>query len=82
MLSSQQNGRRNDDEEDIIKNDVNVELEYLKHRVVDIQQQQEDDDEDVILPTPYAGNVNSLQQLHEIPDEYLNITKVCAVISK
>jgi len=68
MLSSQ-NGRN--DEEDI-KNDDDVELEYLKRRVVDIQEQQHDDD--VIPTTP--GNVNSLQQLDDIPDEYLNITQV------
>ena len=68
MLSSQ-NGRN--DEEDI-KNDEDVELEYLKRRVVDIQEQLQGDD--VIPTTP--GNVNSLQQLDDIPDEYLNITQV------
>ena len=68
MLSSQ-NGRN--DEQDI-KNDEDVELEYLKRRIVDIQEQHDDDD--VIPTTP--GNVNSLQQLDDIPDEYLNITQV------
>ena len=67
MLSSQSG--RNDEGD--IKNDV--ELEYLKRRVVDIQEQHDDDD-DVIPTTP--GNVNSLQQLDDIPDEYLNITQV------
>ena len=69
MLSSQSG--RNDEQD--IKNDEDVELEYLKRRIVDIQEQHDDDD-DVIPTTP--GNVNSLQQLDDIPDEYLNITQV------
>ena len=68
MLSSQSG--RNDEGD--IKNDEDVELEYLKRRIVDIQEQHDDDD--VIPTTP--GNVNSLQQLDDIPDEYLNITQV------
>ena len=51
MLSSQSG--RNDEQD--IKNDEDVELEYLKRRIVDIQEQHDDDD--VIPTTP--GNVNS-----------------------